>query len=377
MLTALFHMWLLILVSIFLKPFFFFKKKKIWFFIDRPFGIDNAYWMYTYCKDHWSSDIEYIYICKNDKDQQYKNLEDDDWVVFEFSFRHFRYFIHADMYIYAYDTAPFYFNSFGKYFKKILKPNTPIFFLSHGVSRGQLDTIMFNNTLFDAYCSVWDREKKILEEEMKQKNVIITWYPRFDILHQNLFQTNEIVFLPARRLDLSFGTQVAFQESQYFLRIQSFLSSPVLHELLEKHSMKLIWHPHQYIKEFIELFDVEHPLILINTWDAQVSISSLFQKMCLCITDNSGAQFDAAYMKKPIIHYDFYPYHIDDQRLYAWEIWLFGNIYTKESDIIKKIESYLVNWCMMEQKYQTKVDDFFTYIDDKNCERVYYKLTSL
>ena len=373
---ALFYMWLLVIATLLLKPFFFLKKKKIWFFIDRPCGIDNAYWIYKYCKKKWSQDIEHIYLCKNKDDQIYKNLENDEWVVFEFSARHFWTFVHADMYIYAYDTAPFYFNSFGTYFKRLLKPNTPLFFLSHGVSRGQLDTIMYENTYFDTFCSVWDREKNILESIIKQQHVIITWFPRFDILHQNKTIHNTIVFLPARRLDLSFGTQSDFKRSWYYKKIQSFLSSPKLHSILETYDTQLIWHPHQYIEDFLDMFDINHPNITLNIWNNKLSISQLFQQMWLFITDNSGAQFDAAYMKKPIIHYDFYPYHIDDMRLHEWDIWLFGDVYTKESDLIVNIETYLKNGYIMDQEYQKKVDNFFAYIDDKNCERVYHAMSA-
>jgi len=339
--------------------------------MDRPFWIDNAYWLYAYSKKHGASARDYKYLCKNSKDQRYKELQNDNWVVKQFSFSHFRSFIHADILCYSYDTAPFYFNSYGKFFKKILKPNTKLFFLSHGVSRWYLQTIDYKNTHFDTFISVWEREKDVLEKTMQQKNVVITWFPRFDVLHQNTKLSNMIVFLPAWRIDLSFGSKSDFKKSGYFKKIQSFLSSAELGKLLESYDTQLIWHPHQYIEDFLDLFTITNPRIQINIWKWKKSISWLFQNMWVFITDNTGAQFDVAYMKKPIIHYDFYPYHIKDQRLEEWSIWLFWDTFTDERGVLEKTEEYLKSWCIMEKKYTDTVERFFTFIDDKNCERVF------
>ena len=397
---------LLCVIALFVKPLFFLKKKPIWFIADRPYGIDNGYWFYLYCKERekaWDADgyddIEYIYLCKDRDDVIYKRLEWEehaDSVVTYYSWRHIWTFLHADVLIYAYDTAPFYMNNQWLVFKYLLTPTAKHVFLSHGVTRGYVDAVAYKNTHFDAYCAIGDREKDIIENKLEQKNVVVTWYPRHDMLVDSirardttwssgafdfsgsfgsmLWTTWPILFMPAWRFELSFGGEDAFVASEYYARIQSFLSSPALHRLLESADQKLIWLPHQYLREYLHCFDMsdwDDRYIVLNHGPEKRSISELFQEWSLLITDNSWAHFDFAYMKKPVIHYDFYPYHYEDIRLEEGNIGALGEWIKTEDALIDRLRWYMEHAYRMPDMYQDRVDEFFAYQDGLCRERVY------
>ena len=49
----------------------------------------------------------------------------------------------------------------------------------------------------------------------------------------------------------------------------------------------------------------------------------------------------------------------------------FGEVLDSEDILIEKIEDYLENNCIMEDKFKENVTSFFKFNDEKNCERVY------
>ena len=49
----------------------------------------------------------------------------------------------------------------------------------------------------------------------------------------------------------------------------------------------------------------------------------------------------------------------------------FGDEIASHEDLINKIEEYIENNCVMEDKYIERVESFFKYTDRNNCKRVY------
>ena len=89
------------------------------------------------------------------------------------------------------------------------------------------------------------------------------------------------------------------------------------------------------------------------------------------ITDYSSVAFDFAYLKKPVIYYqnsDDYHYK---EGYFNFETMGFGEVVSNENELINKIEEYIVTESVMEDKYQDRVNKFFSYHDKENCKRVY------
>ena len=92
---------------------------------------------------------------------------------------------------------------------------------------------------------------------------------------------------------------------------------------------------------------------------------------------------DFSYLKKPILYTQFdvesltENHGIYKERIFEYEEDGFGDVVYNLNDAVNKIISIIENGCKMEDKYKKRVDKFFKYKDDKNCERVYNEIIKM
>ena len=93
------------------------------------------------------------------------------------------------------------------------------------------------------------------------------------------------------------------------------------------------------------------------------------------VTDYSGVQFDFAYMRKPLVYYHpkTLPPQYDDGGM-NYETMGFGDICVDHESLIETLCGYMLNNCIMEDKYVKRVRDFFPYDDFNNRERMYIEV---
>ena len=370
--TLISYMFLLIF-TILLKPFSFLNKKEIWFFIERDFWIDNSYFLFKYCQNMKNSNIKNIYLCKNKDDAIYKKLDKNKNIVYKYSLRHFWYFINAKKIILSYDTNPFYFNSYGKYIKKILKPNTKLIFIQHWITKWishyYLDK---KNTNFDLFFVSNNKEWNFIKEHFwyNKNQIKISGLARFDNLYKNNWkEKKEIFFMPTWENNLSIKN---FKISKYFKNIDFFLKSWKLNYFLEKNNFKLNYIPHHMIIKFLKNYNFKSKNINILKIN---NISDLIKKSSILITNYSSIFFDFAYLKKPIIYWHFNTHQYKENFNYEKE-W-FWKITKNINEIIIELENIKNNYYQIEKKYKNRIEKFFYKIDNKNCERIYNEIIKI
>ena len=362
--------------TIIFKLFFFLNKKQIWFFIDRPFGVDNAYFIYKYVKKN-DKNIKSIYLCENKKDAYFKDLLKDKNVVYKFSLRHLWYFVHAKNLIFSFDTDPFYFYKQGLIFKKLLKPKTKMIFLQHGVIHSLLPPYSKKYTHFDMFvCSARREMDQIKNDVMNYYSELkLTGLPRFDKLHNSL-KDKIIFFMPTWNNKLLGKSIKEFKSSSYFKSINSFLSSNKLKQLLIKYDYKLCFIMHYMFNDYISLFNFNNSSIdIIKMNQSKEIIFPLKLKSSLLITNYSSVLFDFAYMKKPTLYYQFDKYHFKEDFNYKTEG--FGKVVKTSDMLLIELEKILKNNCKMDKKYVKRVENFFEHIDANNCKRNYEEIKNL
>ena len=91
----------------------------------------------------------------------------------------------------------------------------------------------------------------------------------------------------------------------------------------------------------------------------------------LMITDYSSVAFDFAYLKKPVLYYQFNKDYNYKKGYYDFESMGFGKVLDNQDKLINKIEEYINQDCIMEEKYIKRVDTFFKFNDKNNSKRVY------
>ena len=99
------------------------------------------------------------------------------------------------------------------------------------------------------------------------------------------------------------------------------------------------------------------------------------------ITDYSSVFFDFAYMDKPEIFYQFdeeeYRKGHYQEGYFSYRRDAFGPVVVEETEFVDAIEFFILNGFTVEEKYQKKIDTFFTLKDQDNCQRTFEAISSL
>ena len=104
-------------------------------------------------------------------------------------------------------------------------------------------------------------------------------------------------------------------------------------------------------------------------------IQKLLKESALLITDYSSVYMDFAYMKKPIIYFQFdqeeYRSKQYEEGYFNYNRNGFGDVITDEKSTIIKIEEYIENDYKIEKKYMNRMNNFFELNDSNNSERIF------
>ena len=116
--------------------------------------------------------------------------------------------------------------------------------------------------------------------------------------------------------------------------------------------------------------------------ESKINYNHEFMTSKLLVSDYSSVTFDFAYLKKPLIysqfdHDTFFENQFYDKGYFNHKVDGFGEVTTDYDITVNKIIEYIKNDCKMDKKYLKRIDKFFKYHDDKNCERVYNEIKKL
>lgn len=375
----------------------FMKGKRIWLFSDRPdFADDNARHLFRYSINQ-NDGIKKYFVVNEDSPsfRQMKNIIEESKGIKNASIVPFASLKHKILYLFAEKAISSYtnedfINPFLEYDNRDLYAglfSCERLFLQHGVTKDDISKFVkkYNNNLsLILTVSDFERESFLKEGYNYDEDIIpVLGFPRFDNL-KKADDKRQILFMPTWRKDLE-GKDL-FLQSDFYKSIDSFLNNEKLFDLLNKSGYKLIFKPHAEMIGFLDLFDINDDVVLsldksykdlnLNNFDNNEiifndSYQELFNDSSILITDYSSVFFDFAYLKKPVIYYqsdDDYHY---DEGYFDYESMGFGEVIYNEDDLISKIDYYLENQCLMEDKFNDNVDLFFKFIDKNNCKRVY------
>ena len=121
---------------------------------------------------------------------------------------------------------------------------------------------------------------------------------------------------------------------------------------------------------------------VISVWNGIANYSKIFNESALLTTDFSSVAIDFAYLKKPVIYTQFdrdsfYETHSYVEGYYDYERDGFGPVcYDLDSSVSTIIQAIEAD-CKTEKKYEERIDRFFAYNDQNNCERVFQEILKL
>ncbi|WP_195953765.1 CDP-glycerol glycerophosphotransferase family protein [Clostridium saudiense] len=344
---------------------------------------DNGYWFYKYLnKEH--EEIYSIY-CIDDDSSDFRNINDIGSYVRYGSIAHGVAFFSADFLISTHPPLcipPW--QGIGVLEKiGLLKIKSKKVFLQHGITKDYIEALTVNKLHTDLFiCGAQPEYEYILDNFGFDKRIVkYTGFSRFDNLHDsNLKQNNEkiLLIMPTWRQWMSqIENQVEFEKSEYYCKFQSLLNNAELMNFIENEKWKIIFYPHYEVQKWITSFySVSNNVIIadLNRFDVQ----KLLIKCNIAITDFSSIFFDIAYMKKPVIFYQFdyseYRKNHYHQGYYRYEDGL-GPVAYSEDKVIQLIIQVIEKG--IDKKYIDKYNEFFPKRDNKNCMRIYNEIMEI
>ena len=348
----------------------FVKSKKVWLFMDRQdISGDNGEHLFNYAIGQ-KDDIKKYFVIKKDSEDYSRLKKEYGSNVLDFgSFKHKHLYLRADK-IMSSHPDDFILNPFPQRNRQFLSGFLTIkkYFLQHGVGKYDMSrwlrkydkNLYLLLTVSDLDHNSFAGDDYNFDEEVVQT----LGFPRYDNLtNENL--KKQIVVIPTWRSNLN--TRDDLINSEYIHRWNNLLNNEKLINHAKEKGYDIIFKPHPKSIEYLDLFDTQ--CVKLD------NVKGYHQILCdsaLMVTDYSSVAFDFAYLKKPVVYYQYGDdYHFDTESAIADDEMDFGEIIKDEDALVDKIISYLDDDCKMEDQYVEKVLKFFKFNDKNNCKRVY------
>ena len=347
------------------------RKSNIWLISERGYEArDNSYHFYRYLKEnHPEINVRYV-ISKNSPDIDKIVVSD---IVYYGSKMHYILFLTSELLIsthimgYSPDMSLFW--RLDKY--NLLKIYGKRIFLQHGVIQNYMPSLSKKTTKLDLFITSARKEYEYILENYgyDESNLKCTGLARYDKLINN--EKNQILIMPTFRKWLCYTND--FTKSDYFVRWNSLLNNEKLISYLEKNNLMLYFYPHFEMQKYLSNFNSKSKNVVIASIH-DYDVQKLLIESKLLVTDYSSIFFDFAYMKKPIVYYQFdkekFRSNHYNKGYFDYQKDGFGPVRINENDVVKDIINF-------QKKYLDRVDSFFIYNDANNCNRIYKEIVNL
>ena len=364
-----------------------------WLFMDRDTeGDDSAEHLYRYVREHYPHINAYFIVRRDSAD--WERLADEGPRLLAYGEpRHVLALLnaayllssHLDQYVWRY-LDPAYFGDLTRY---------KFVFLQHGVTQGDYSRLINFVPIDCMVTSTFGEFESIVGDQspykFTTKEVFLTGLPRHDILLAGPIEDSRtIVIMPTWRLSLT-GASVGignarsinpkFYESEFARRWKRVLHSRRLMAAAERGGYRIVFVAHPNNEPYVDFFDVPSTVEVKKFSDGE-TLNSVFQQLSVFITDYSSKAFDAAYLNKPVIYYQFDRdlvfggAHLSVPGYFSYERDGFGPVYREEGDLLEAIER-MADGALPDPVYGERAARTFAFRDGKSRERVLQAVLSL
>lgn len=356
----------------------------IWLISERPGEArDNAYWFFRYCHDQRLHPRAYYVIRRDAHDaERIRSIAADKLIPFG-SLRHYIYYIAATVHVSSHVGGGMTNARVARFLEvRGLLKNSKVY-VKHGIEKDTRDWLFQKHSRIDLFCCAAQREMDHILNiyGYSESQVALTGLCRYDQLNGDASPRNSrtILVFPTWRKYLRGMDEREFVGSAYYVAYSSLLGSPALREIIDHHDVNVVFHLHPEMQKFSHLFRSTNPRIKIS--ESMNDIQTLLVNSDLLVTDYSSVSFDVAYMKKPILHYQF---DYADFREGHWATGYFdfeddgfGPILDTEAALLDAIAAAIDSGFTSVPEYELRVDTFFAHHDASNCARTFEAIQSL
>lgn len=343
---------------------------------------DNGYWLFKYICENTNKRVFYAI---NKKSADRKKVEKIGPVISYGTIKHWAYYIACTLTIST---------------QKAGNPNAAIcyvlevygisrkkrMFLQHGITYNNAEWLYYNNTKFRMFVCGAKPEYEYVSKVFgyPKDNVKYIGFCRFDNLLNTprTVERKRILVMPTWREWLVNKTQMTMdtgydgniENTLYFQSWLKLLNNSQLNDMLKEKNIELIFYPHRQMQPFLEKFHVASDNVILASWK-KYDIQELFINTDLMITDYSSVAFDYAYLRKPVI---FYQFDYDDFRKGQYKEGYFdykkqslGKVCYDEDGVIECVGQAIESGFGLTEKQHQYIAEFFELYDNRNCERTY------
>ncbi|MGL6298350.1 MAG: CDP-glycerol:glycerophosphate glycerophosphotransferase [Methanobacteriaceae archaeon] len=361
--------------AIFVRLFSFliglFFTNPVWLFMDRiDKADDNAEHLFKYASKQKDNINKYFVIRKDSVD--FERISKVGKVLSYGSYKHKIMVLVAEKFISSHSDIK-YMNPFGKtivLYEGLI--HFDFVYLKHGIIKDDLSKLLgkyfkniklFITTAFPEYDSIINGKYGYGED-----NVKLLGMPRFDGLNDK--NMKKVTIMPTWRGSNLLDEDVLLK-SDFFNRYKKIVNDEKLLNYLSENGYELEFRPHPRLYEIIHIFEENKPKnVTIPKFEA--SYQKTFNESKLLITDYSSVAFDFAYLRKPILYYQWEgdDYHLE-KGYFDYEKCGFGEIISSHDELVDSIINYIENDCKIKDKYDERINNFYAFVDRENCKRVY------
>lgn len=379
---------IIIIPSLIYKIYVLLFKKDIWLVCeDKLEARDNGYWFFKHLNESHKEIKSYYAISKKSKD--YYKVNKVGKTIRYGGFKHWILYFGCNHVISS---------------QKAGKPNAAIcyvlevfgiikskfVFLQHGITINNVTWLYYKNTKMRLFICGAKPEYDYVKSNFgyPDNNVKYLGFSRFDNYHNIKVNKKQIILMPSWRewiaskneYSKEFEDTSDFRNTEYYQKYQELITNKDLISFLEGKNLTLYFYPHRNMQKYINYFKTKSKNIKIVD-NNNSDIKDLLINSAVMITDYSSVSFDFAYMKKPVIYFQF-----DEERFrkaqygkgyFDYRKNGFGNVFKSSNEVVKELKKIYKNNCEMGKKFENIHKHFFPLYDDKNNERIYEEIRKL
>ncbi|NTJ43575.1 glycosyltransferase [Agrobacterium larrymoorei] len=363
-----------------------------WLIADREDRADdNGEHFYRYLKGR--SDAPNIYFLLRKSSPDWLRLENEGFKLLEFgSWRHHLAVLNCKYIISSHSGRHIRLPLPLSKYKDLIR--SKFIFLQHGIILHDVSSainavqprLLITSTVGEFHSIAGD----LSTYKLSTRETKLTGLARHDaLLARRVHNPSTILVMPTWRTSLLAksvaGTSVrepleSFSKSNYALRWKAYLKSKKLRQMAEKHSCEIVFVLHFMFDAYKSFFE-NIPGVKVLSQNESIDLQSLFGQSKVMITDYSSVAFEAAYIDRDVIYYQFdkdeffgdgHGYKVG---YFDYETDGFGPVATTHDDLLKHTSRALTG--LSDKKYAVRREKTFPHRDGENCARIFAAIKHL
>ena len=190
-------------------------------------------------------------------------------------------------------------------FYRVFHPRQLHRFLQHGITENEMEWMHRKNMYIDLFVCGAKPEYEYIRDTFGYPEHVPQYVglARFDNLIRAERKEKMILVMPTWR-GSHYPTGEAFRNTAYYEHFQSLLCCKELEQLLEQYDYRLVFYPHVEMQKDSRMFESGSDRITIVSKETH-DVQKLLMDCALLVTDYSSVFFDVAFLRKPVVYYQF------------------------------------------------------------------------